>query len=141
MPKQLTYKGKPTAKSLIFSMWDDGDDGDDESIALSFGVSRKTVMSYRNEWRREKNLGIKKLPEIHQVAEPKNGSPFELFETTNGIVWRVPYENDLRCRDCPIADECEWWVRRGGYLGCEKVYEREILNVSTCANHEDSTRS
>ena len=121
MPRQLNYKGAPTAKSVLFALWESGFDDDNSVLAEELGVSALTVKSYRVEWKAKTGQGVKPLLTIVQVKE--EDVP---FETMKGWVWCVPMKEKLQCENCPRREECRWWVCRGGYLGCEEVFEEEL---------------
>ena len=130
---QKLYQGRPTAKLTLFALWDDGWDDTNANIVEEFGVSRSTVRSYRVEWKAKHGRGVKALKKIVRV-DPDDVP----FETAKGIVWRVPLEEKLKCDRCPYQKECKWWVVRGGYLGCEEVFEDELLPDTGDGNQDSS---
>lgn len=121
MPRQLIYQGRPTAKLTLFNLWDAGYDDTNKSLARDLGISVSTVRSYRVEWKARRGRGVKTLFVIAKI-DP-NLLP---LATKKGIVWRIPLKEKLKCNSCPCARECRWWVQRGGYLGCEEVFEEEL---------------
>ena len=126
MATQTTYKGAPTAKSVLFSFWDDGLDASNDALIHEFGIAISTLRSYRVEWRKRHGRGVKK-DRVVAVVDPANLP----FETKKGIVWNVwEYQasEKLKCERCPIREQCvrEVTILQYGYLGCEAVYECEL---------------
>ncbi len=129
MAHQKVYRGKPTAKSVLFALWDDGDDDHNAALVRELDISIATLKSYRVEWRKERGLGVKRSRVIAKI------DPASLpLATKKGVVWHVwvddPNER-LKCERCPIRARCIQMVsaRAGvicGYLGCESVYECEL---------------
>lgn len=130
MAQQKIYDGRPTAKLTLFALWDDGFDDTDSALAEELSITLSTIRSYRVEWKRERGDGVKKVKQIYHVAQ--EDVP---FETIKGIVWCVPKKKDkLKCERCEIRVECQRWMcigvemGCGAYLGCEEVYECELLD-------------
>ena len=123
--KQLLHRGKPTAKSILFDLWESEFDDTDIALAADLDISPATVRSYRVEWKARRGEGVKELHTIMEI------DPDSLpLETSKGWVWRVPIRDEskrLKCGTCECRMECWEWTRRQGYLGCEEVFESELL--------------
>ena len=122
--KQRTWKGKPTAKSMLFAMWESGYDDLDWVLMDEFGITYPTIKSYRVEWARILYGGLHGANPVATVREVDLP-----IETMRGIVWHVWRRGDntrLNCEHCPIVSECGEMVPAGGYLGCEKVLVKEM---------------
>jgi len=126
MATQKIYRGAPTAKSVLFSFWDDGLDAPNDALVHEFGIAISTLKSYRVEWRRRRGKGVKR----DRVVVTLDLSQLPL-ETKKGIVWNkweFQASEKLKCERCPIREQCikEVTILQYGYLGCESVYECEL---------------
>ena len=121
---QSTYLGRPTRRSVLYALWDAGDESSNEELAELVGVAVKTVASYRRKYRYDKGEGHKDPHSFYTVCEEELP-----LRTIKGWVWCVPRPEGekMNCDECPLFESCQEAVKGEGYLGCEQVFVDELL--------------
>jgi len=122
-PKQTHYKGKRTGRSILYELWDQGDERSPEELAEIAGILPSTARAYWWTYTREQKDGCEDSQEFYPVEEDEIP-----LRTIKGVVWCVPKEIErMECGECEFYPLCVEAVRRGWYLGCEKVLVSELL--------------
>lgn len=121
--EQETYQGRPTGWSVLEEIWDRGEDGPDDELAILAQVEPSTVVSYRRKYKYDRGEGNKDPGSYYPVCEEELP-----LRTIKGWVWCVPIDKGkMECDKCELRYLCEEAVRGEGYLGCERVLTSELL--------------
>lgn len=115
---QLYYDNDITSRSKLYAIWDDGDDDSDETLAGICDCSPATVHTYRVDYRRRRRK------EVTQIT----WDDLPLLTIGGLVVWTLPIQSgNVSCnKDCPLWEACKYWVRSGGFVGCERPLRKEL---------------